>query len=137
MLPLAQKTIVVSMRHGNKEYDIRIDRESVWGNRHYMKNDSLAERNRVCDEYGIELWLKIYDGQITLSQLDALYGKRLGCWCKPLRCHGDELQKAVEWAHATICKYERIKANWKKKHGKKKRGDAGRRADGIRKKRKT
>lgn len=115
MLPLAQKTIVVSMRNNNKEYDVRIDRQSRWGNDHHMKDDSLAERNRVCDEYGIDLWLAIFDGRITLDDLDALYGKRLGCWCKPLRCHGDELQQAVEWAHELICKYERIKATYRRR----------------------
>lgn len=112
MLPFAPRTRVVSMRNGNKEFDVRIDRETMWGNKFYMKNESKEERARVIHEYGVWLWTKIYTGDITLSQLDALYGKRLGCWCHPKPCHGDELMKAVEWAHATICKWEKIKRTY-------------------------
>ncbi|QYW03369.1 hypothetical protein pEaSNUABM34_00067 [Erwinia phage pEa_SNUABM_34] len=133
MLPFAPRTLVVSMRNGNKEFDVRIDRESMWGNKFYMKNESKEERARVIYEYGVWLWTKIYNGDITLSQLDALYGKRLGCWCSPKPCHGDELRKAVEWAHATICKWERISRTYarRKKHGhrqtkKRKSDDSGR-----------
>lgn len=99
MMLVFRATQVVSMRNGNKHFDVRIDRQSKWGNRHYMKNESPAERDRVCDEHEAELWKKIYDGDITLSELDELYGKRLGCWCKPKRCHGDAIADAVEWAH--------------------------------------
>lgn len=112
MLPMAERTRVVSMRAGNKEYDVRIDRQSEWGNRHHMKNDTMAERLRVIHEYGIDLWTAIYDGRITLSQLDALYGKRLGCWCSPKPCHGDELVKAVIWAHNTLEKWRKIEATY-------------------------
>lgn len=120
MLPMAEKTRVVSMRNGNKEYDVRIDRQSVWGNRHHMRNDTAAERDRVIHEYGIDLWTAIYSGVITLSQLDALYGKRLGCWCHPKPCHGDELAKAVIWAHKTLEKWKRIEATYKRRKRMKK-----------------
>lgn len=109
------KTKIVSMRNGNKDFDIRIDRQSRWGNQHHMKNESVAERNRVCDENKKDLWRKIRNGSITLDELDALYGKVLGCWCKPKRCHGDDLVEAVEWAHALICKYERIKETYRRR----------------------
>ena len=112
MLPMAEQTRVVSMRGGNKEYDVRIDRQSMWGNRHHMKNESKQERDRVIFDYGVDLWKAIYDGDITLSQLDALYGKRLGCWCHPKPCHGDELVKAVIWAHKTLEKWRRIEATY-------------------------
>ena len=115
MLPLAPKTRVVSMRNGNKDYDIRIDRETKWGNRFYMTHESVAERDRVCDEHEIDLWLKIYDGEIRIGHLLELYGKRLGCWCSPKRCHGDALARAAEWAYNANCKWERIKATYRKR----------------------
>ena len=104
-----RRTEVVSMRNGNKNFDIRIDRESEWGNRHYMKGDSLAERDRVCDIHKKELWEKIRSGDITLSQLDKLYGKKLGCWCFPKRCHGDALAEAAEWAHRLLLILARLR----------------------------
>lgn len=44
-----------------------------------------------------EEWLKeeINAGRITKSQLSALKGKNLGCWCKPNKCHGDVLLRYV------------------------------------------
>lgn len=108
-------TEVVSMRNGNKNFDIRIDRESKWGNRHYMKDDSVAERDRVCDEHEKELWQKIDDGDITISELEELYGKRLGCWCKPKRCHGDALANAAEWAHNLMNILRRLRKRKKKR----------------------
>lgn len=119
MLPFGPRTTVVNMRNGNKNFDVRIDRQSEWGNKYHMRRDTLEERNRVCDEHATSLWLKIYSGDITLSQLDALYGKRLGCWCFPKRCHGNDIVEAVEWAHATLCKWERIKRTYRKRRNAK------------------
>ncbi|EBY9527505.1 DUF4326 domain-containing protein [Salmonella enterica subsp. enterica serovar Infantis] len=119
MLPFAPRTRVVNMRNGNNDYDVRIDRTTKWGNKFYMKKETVAERDRVCDCHKVDLWRKILNGDITLRELDALYGKKLGCWCWPKRCHGDAIVEAVEWAHALICKYERIKATYRKrKRGK-------------------
>lgn len=128
------KTKIVSMRNGNKDFDIRIDRQSRWGNQHRMKNESVAERNRVCDENKKDLWRKIRNGSITLDELDALYGKVLGCWCKPKRCHGDDLVEAVEWAHALICKYERIKAAYKRRRKREQSSKNIKKGDGSKQK---
>ncbi|AXG66786.1 hypothetical protein HOU08_gp060 [Dickeya phage vB_DsoM_JA29] len=106
------------MRNGNTNFDIRIDRQSKWGNRHYMNDDSPAERDRVCDEHEKELWEKIHAGDISLSELEELYGKRLGCWCKPKRCHGDALAEAAEWAHRLMVILRRLR---RKKNAKRKR----------------
>lgn len=115
MLVFGPKTSVVNMRNGNNDYDIRIDRKTRWGNKHYMTKETVEERDRVCDEHHDELWRKIRNGIITLDDLLELYGKRLGCWCWPKRCHGDDLAEAAEWAHNLICKYERIKATYRKR----------------------
>lgn len=55
-----------------------------------MKNSSSKERDRVCDEY--EKWFWTTD---LVNDLSELKGKILGCYCKPLRCHGDFLAKIV------------------------------------------
>lgn len=33
-----------------------------------------------------------------LASLPELKGKRLACWCHPLRCHGEVLADMAEWA---------------------------------------
>ena len=72
------------------KYYIYIGRGSKWGNPFIMKNYSKEERNRVCEEY--EKWFWTTD---LPSQLHELKGKTLGCYCKPLRCHGDFLVREV------------------------------------------
>jgi len=110
-----RRTEVVSMRNGNKNFDVRIDRQSKWGNRHFMKEETVAERDRVCDEHKKELWEKIHAGDITLSELEELYGKKLGCWCKPKRCHGDALAEAAEWAHRLMNILRKLRKKRRKK----------------------
>jgi hypothetical protein len=58
---------------------------SKWRNRLKMKNENDEERDRVCDAY--EEWLR--EQSDLLACIPDLKGKVLGCWCGPLRCHGD------------------------------------------------
>lgn len=81
-----KETVVVNVSNGGG-CDIYIDRRGKWGNKFYMDQDSEAERNRVCDEH--LAWLPTQPKLI--EALPELIGKRLGCWCKPQRCHGDNL----------------------------------------------
>lgn len=73
-----------------EKYDVYIGRGSIWGNPFIMKNYSQAERDKVCDEY--EKWFWTTD---LPNQLYELKGKVLGCYCSPLRCHGDFLAEQV------------------------------------------
>jgi hypothetical protein len=73
-----------------KEYDVYIGRGSKWGNPFRMKNYSKEERSRVCGEYEKWFWTTELP-----NQLHELEGKILGCYCAPLRCHGDFLAKLV------------------------------------------
>lgn len=77
-------TKVVNLR--KEKYDVYIGRGSKWGNPFMMKNYSEEERNRVCDEY--EKWFWTTD---LPNQIHELKNKKLGCYCKPKRCHGDFL----------------------------------------------
>lgn len=75
-----------------KPGDILIDRRTKWGNPFIMQNES--QRDEVCDKY--EIWL---NDKLALKNfnLDELRNaKRLGCWCKDKRCHGDYIKKLLE-----------------------------------------
>jgi hypothetical protein len=68
---------------------IYIGRGSMWGNPYIIGRD--GNRSQVIHLY--QAWL---DGQINTrkiqrSQIMALHGKTLVCYCKPLACHGDSL----------------------------------------------
>jgi hypothetical protein len=69
--------------------DVRIDRTSKWGNPFYMHDES--ERDYVCEKY-IE-WFRLQK-KLDIRALKDV--KRLGCWCKPKRCHGDFLKQIIE-----------------------------------------
>lgn len=80
--------------------DVRIDRKTRWGNPFVMGRD--GDRDAVCEKYRAWLWAEIRAGRIALEDLAALKGKRLGCHCAPLRCHGDTLSAAADWAAAKL-----------------------------------
>lgn len=79
------KTTVVNIR--KEKCDIYIGRGSKWGNPFPMKDKSEAERNRTCEEYIAWFWTQPQ----LINSIHELKGKVLGCYCKPLRCHGDFL----------------------------------------------
>jgi hypothetical protein len=61
------------------------------GNPFKMLNQSDEERDRVCDRYAERFFYT------SLSYyLHELKGKRLGCYCKPKRCHGDFLANLAD-----------------------------------------
>ena len=88
------KTTVV---HFNKEpYDVYIGRGhcSLWGNPFEIGKDGT--RSEVIAKYREYL----LGSPKLLALLPTLRGKILGCWCKPLACHGDviaELADATEF----------------------------------------
>jgi len=78
-------------------WDIRIDRNSHFGNPFYMRDES--QRIKVCDQF--EEFLPT--NKKMIGHLEALlltyknYGKlRLFCWCAPKRCHGESIIKKLE-----------------------------------------
>lgn len=82
------RTKVVNMYR--EHYDVDITRRSIWGNPFVLGRD--GSRAQVIDKY--RQWIIGQPG--LMAQLDTLEGKRLGCVCKPLSCHGDVLVKLVE-----------------------------------------
>jgi hypothetical protein len=85
--------------HCKKEsYDVYIGRPSKWGNPFSHKTGTKAKfilptRAEAIDAY--LYWLTTGEGRHLLKDLPELKGKTLGCWCKPLPCHGDELADLV------------------------------------------
>jgi hypothetical protein len=71
-------------------FDVRIDRESKWGNPFVMGRD--GDRAEVIRKY--RAW--VVEQADLMGALPALRGKVLGCWCAPAACHGDVLADLVE-----------------------------------------
>jgi hypothetical protein len=84
--------------HCKKEnYDVYIGRPSKWGNPFSHLKESHAQfvvqtRDESIEKYGE--WI-LTQPQL-LADLHELRGKILGCWCKPLTCHGDILASLAE-----------------------------------------
>ena len=83
------KTVVVNM-HYDSSYDVRIDRQTKWGNP--FKVGSKLTRQQAVESY--EAYIRACPS--LMAELPKLKGKRLGCWCKPKACHGDILVKLIE-----------------------------------------
>jgi len=77
--------------------DVRIDRATKWGNPFHI---GVLNRDEVCDRYG-----DCFD-RLGLDVSELVFAKRLGCWCKPRRCHGDLLKHKIEaylaWEQRTL-----------------------------------
>jgi hypothetical protein len=69
-------------------------RDSVFANP--FKTGRDGSRSEVIAKYRSYLQTAIDQGKITKEDLEALRGKRLGCWCKPEACHGDVLVEMIE-----------------------------------------
>lgn len=81
-------TTVVDKRE--KAYDVYIGRGSKWGNPFKIGRDGTrADVIRKYEDY-------ILGRTDLLACLEELRGKRLGCFCAPLACHGDILKKLLE-----------------------------------------
>lgn len=76
--------------HCKKEYyDVYIGRPSKWGNPFIIGRDGTREE--VIQKY--KRW--ILNQSKLMEDLPELKGKILGCWCKPLSCHGDVLIELI------------------------------------------
>ena len=79
---------VVNIR--NEKADVYIGRGSKWGNPFRIGADGTrADVIRKYRDY-------ILKRQDLLNSLGELIGKRLGCYCAPLACHGDVLKDLAE-----------------------------------------
>ena len=79
------RTSVVNMKR-SKDWTMRIDRRSKWGNPFRIGED--GNRHEVVQKY--RAYLELHP-EIADAARKELKGHVLGCWCKPLECHGDIL----------------------------------------------
>jgi hypothetical protein len=82
------KTKVVHCKHDT--FDVYIGRPSIWGNPFKIGKD--GDRAEVIAKYRAY----IQNRPELLAQVRQLKGKVLGCWCKPLPCHGDVLAELAD-----------------------------------------
>ena len=92
---------VVNIR--NEKCEVYIGRGSKWGNPFKIPAD--GDRAEVIRKYR-EYILKRQD---LLNALDELRGKILGCYCKPLACHGDVLKDLAENGFKPTIEDEEVK----------------------------
>ena len=77
------KKFVVNCK--KEKYDVFIGRHSIWGNPFVIGKD--GNRDEVIQKYREYL----ENDDFLLSRINELRGKKLGCYCSPLNCHGDVL----------------------------------------------
>lgn len=83
-------------KFGTLEGDVYIGRynragypQSKWHNPFHMASE--YQRDKVIDDY--EKYL--FESGLINDICQLKDAKRLGCWCKPKRCHGDVLKKYI------------------------------------------
>jgi hypothetical protein len=85
-----------SMKIVNLKYNrdcIKIDRSTIFGNPFRIGID--GDREEVIKKY--EEWIMKDKQEILRNKMKKeLKGKTLGCWCKPLSCHGDIIIKIIK-----------------------------------------
>jgi hypothetical protein len=81
-------TTVVNKR--TEPYDVYIGRPSKWGNPFSLEKFT---REKAIELYGIMLSSR---ADLKKAAKEELRGKRLGCFCKPLACHGDILARVAD-----------------------------------------
>jgi len=79
--------VVNKKRHA---FDVYIGRGSIWGNPYRIGVDGT--RAEVIEKY--EVYIR--NNSKLLKKLHLIQGMVLGCYCKPLPCHGDVLIKLIE-----------------------------------------
>lgn len=93
-------TVVVNLK--NSEYDVYIGRaghgcDGYFGNPFggLGRTESIAKHR----EYAIRRYNT--DDEFR-ERVNTLYGKRLGCFCKPKPCHGDVYVELAESGHSPL-----------------------------------
>jgi hypothetical protein len=84
---------VVNLR--NSEFDVYIGRGrgGCWGNPFVIGKD--GSREEVVEKYRAWFAERVESDSTFKEQLAQLKGKTLGCYCKPLACHGDVIAEYV------------------------------------------
>lgn len=87
-------TELLNIRHGKA--DVYIGRGSPFGNPYVLGVD--GDREEVIRLYRIYFYEKIMKDAKFRLDVEALRGKKLGCHCHPMPCHGDVIVEYLEQA---------------------------------------
>lgn len=68
-------------------FDIYIGRPSLFGNPFSIGKH--GDRDEVIEKYRVYFYARISCDDHFRREVESLRGKVLGCWCRPLACHGD------------------------------------------------
>ncbi len=83
--------------------DIYIGRGSKWGNPYSHKEGTQAKEVVASREEAISRYEEyLLASPELMAALHELRGKTLGCWCKPLGCHGDVLAKYADMQRVAV-----------------------------------
>jgi hypothetical protein len=86
-------TTVVNRKSG-AHYDVFIGRPSVFGNP--FRIGEHGNRVQVIEMYEQYARQRLKEDAQFREAVKGLYGKRLGCYCVPLKCHGTVLARLAE-----------------------------------------
>jgi len=87
-----KETTVVNMR--NASYDVAIDRSSPFGNPFHLGKD--GDRAVVLEKYRAYFYKRVEEDEDFKRKVLTLRGRKLGCWCAPLLCHGGIIVEYIE-----------------------------------------
>jgi len=85
------KTVVVNIK--KERCDVKIDRTTSFGNPYHIGQD--GDRKQVIEKYRTYFYKKL-NNPLFRNKVLLLKGKRLGCYCKPMECHGDVIVEYLE-----------------------------------------
>jgi hypothetical protein len=84
--------LVVNLR--KEKYDVYIGRGSIFGNPFHIGKD--GNREEVIEKYKKYFEKRIAEDCKFKNAVLSLKGKVLGCYCKPLKCHGDVIAEYLD-----------------------------------------
>jgi len=87
-------TEVINIREQRHQNFVRIDRLSTFGNPFKIGRDGT--RKEVIEKYRKYFYHRIESDKKFKRAVESLKDHILGCWCKPLACHGDILVEYLE-----------------------------------------
>ena len=97
---IAVQVVHLKIKNGTivQNCDVYIGR--AWNMGGWKLNQSIWHNPFSAKQYGRDECINKYEHYIRskpelLNQLKTLRGKVLGCWCHPLKCHGDVLARLV------------------------------------------
>ena len=76
------------------------ERDSVWANP--FKVGKGCSREKSISDYEAHIRGRLAKDESLRAALRGLRGKVLGCWCRPLACHGDVLLRLLEEEEQTL-----------------------------------